>query len=405
MAYLAAAMLLVLASSGWTNAHHLQTAPVVQFTAEDSGPLGEALLSRASASAGAFAALIVTPGPGGVTQSKIVRYRLLGAFANTVIADGTDGLGKQTPGAFFDSPAISFFGQHVAYVTENATGGNRQVYVHSGGLRSDVVLVSNDPTGTSANPVVSGNGRVVAFESRGDLALTGNSGAQQIFASDEGQPLLQVSLGSGRSGNASLDRWGKRIAFESTSDPTTGLDTGIPQVWQANLMTGEVGQITIGQGASGKPTVSSEGHLVVFESTADLAGTGAETGVPQIYAHDLRSGTSARITNDATGCIDPSVRPFRTDWRIAFMCAGQPYFYMLRADQRYRVQADGGHTTRILAGIAPQFILLSTTAPIVPGSQPSATHQVYLVNLFKRPAEPVDGLAVWFPTRGLSPLR
>jgi len=154
---------------------------------------------------------------------------------------------------------------------------------------------------------------------------------------------------------------------------------------------------------------SSEGHVIVFESTADLAGSGEDTGIPQIYAHELRSHTTARITDDATGCVDPSVRQYRTDWRIAFMCAGQPYYFMLRADERHWVWAPGD-TTRFLAGIAPQFVLINTTAAMFDRTlPPTASHQVYLLNLFKQ--DPVTeipvvpGNALWFPTRGLSPLR
>lgn len=410
MVYLALAMLLVLTSGSSSNAHHLQTPPVVEFTSGDTGTQGEADLTRASASAGAFAALITSPGPNGTTLTKVVRYRLLGAFANTVIVDSGDPATRLTTGEQYDDPAISFFGSKVAFVTEAPTGAS-QVYIHSGGLRSELTLVSNDATGTSGDPVVSGNGRRVAFESRGDLAGTGNNGAQQVFVAevDAVGPPQQLSVGAGQSGNASMDRWGKRVAFESTSDPATLVDTGIPQVWTADLITGESAPITAGLGASGKPMMSSEGHVVVFESTADLAGTGADTGVPQIYAHELRSNTTARVTDDATGCVEPSVRPYRTDWRIAFMCGGQPYYFMLRADERHRVVAPGD-TRRILAGIAPQFMLISTTANMLDKSlPPTPGHQVYLINLFKQDPDldipRVPGEAVWFPTRGLSPLR
>jgi len=56
--------------------------------------------------------------------------------------------------------------------------------------------------------------------------------------------------------------------------------------------------------------------------------------------------------------------------------------------------------------VDPAFLLAyfePTGAPapfgaVTPGSQ------VYLVNLFKRPAQPVPGQAAWFPTRGIPPL-
>ncbi|MFN8542744.1 MAG: hypothetical protein U0807_00820 [Candidatus Binatia bacterium] len=380
------ALALALVSAGPACAHHRQTPPVVQFNKE-----GDADLTRASAADGAFATVLVTP-----TDRTVVRYKLLGADATVVIAEsGQNG-----------DPSVSFNGSSVAYMSEADPLGlglpGQQVYQRTS---SALTLVSQDPTGTSTNPVVSANGKLVAFESRGDMASTGNSGAQQVFVYQAGRGLQQVSRGLGRSGNASLDKAGKNITFESTSDPATWLDAGTAQVWHTYLLTGEAHRITSGLGVSRKPAISVEGQVIVFESTADLAGTGADTGIPQIFAHDLKSGTTARITEDATGCTDPSVHRFRTDWRIGFMCGGQPYFYLLRADQRSRIQVDGGETSRVLMGMGPQFLLVSTTAPLLTGgTTPTADRRVYLVNLYHRPAEVVPGTAVWFPTRGITPL-
>ena len=46
---------------------------------------------------------------------------------------------------------------------------------------------------------------------------------------------------------------------------------------------------------------------------------------------------------------------------------------------------------------------MSTTSDLL-GTGSTPGNQVYLVNLFKRPAVPVPGAATWFPTRGLPPL-
>src|SRR5262245_10237067 len=259
MVRLALAVLLVLPSAPSSHAHHRQTPPVVEFTSEDAGAKGDAQLFRASAGPGAFAALITTPAPTGPPQTKIIRYRLLGAFQNTVIADSADTSTKLVTGLHYSDPAISFFGGAVVYVTENATG-KPQVDLHSGGFRNDITPVSNDSTGTSGNPAVSGNGRRIAFESNGDLASTGNT-TRQVFVvdSDATDTPTQISVGEGTAGNASLDRLGHRIAFESTSDPATLVDTGIPQVWEADLLTNQAAPITKGKGASGKPMFSSEG--------------------------------------------------------------------------------------------------------------------------------------------------
>jgi len=49
------------------------------------------------------------------------------------------------------------------------------------------------------------------------------------------------------------------------------------------------------------------------------------------------------------------------------------------------------------------FLILGTTGDLLSGGT-TLGKQVYMVNLFKRPADPVPGLAQWFPTRGIPPL-
>src|SRR5262249_48435049 len=159
--------------------------------------------------------------------------------------------------------------------------------------------------------------------------------------------------------------------------------------------------ITNGLGPSTNAAISNDGRLVAFDSTADLAGTLANTGVSQIFIYDTKTRTYARITNDAGGCTLPSVYQVHRDWRVTCVGSGTPYYYMLRDDQRFRVQADGGVTQRIVAELGIHFLLLSTTADLVAGSGATPGSQVYLVNLFKRPAVEVAGTATWFPTRGI----
>ena len=72
---------------------------------------------------------------------------------------------------------------------------------------------------------------------------------------------------------------------------------------------------------------------------------------------------------------------------------------MVAADLRFHVNV-GGVTQRIMGEMDIHFVLVSSTGnPFAGGTTP--TSQVYLINLFKRPAQPVPGLATWFPARGI----
>ena len=67
------------------------------------------------------------------------------------------------------------------------------------------------------------------------------------------------------------------------------------------------------------------------------------------------------------------------------------------------MQTGGGVTQRILGEMGIHFLILSTTGNLLGGGT-TPGKQVYMVNLFKRPADLVPGVAHWFPTRGIPPL-
>jgi hypothetical protein len=314
------------------------------------------------------------------------------------------------------NPAVASTGRAFAFDSGSdplQTGlPGRQVI---GALKTQLREVSDDPTGTSVNPTVDGTGMLVAFESTGDLAGTGNQGARQIFLSGRGGTVTQLSQGLGTSRNPVLSARQGLVAFESSSDPKTGADTGIAQIWIGNI-AGGAAPITNGFGPSTNPALSNDGRIVAFTSTADLAHTLADTGVSQIYAYDTKTKTFARITTDTSdplGCTLPSTFKCQQDWRVAFVCSGVPYYYMLRGDQRFQVPEVPGHTgitQRVVTELGIHFVVMSTTADLL-GTGSTPGNQVYLVNLFKRPAVPCGpvtgcfaGVAEWFPTRGLPPL-
>ena len=370
------AIILTLLLAAPALAHHRQTPALFRFT--DSG---DNALPRVSTFASAFA--LVLPQTAG--EGPIVSFDYPYPTMRSV-ASGSDA-----------NPTVSS-GRVVVWDADPFATGDRQVYMRAGTL--DPVQISNDPTGTSSNACTNGNGHRIAFESNGDLAGPTGMGARQIYLWTT-PGITQVSRGKGTSTNPSLTRSGLRLAFQSTSDPDTGMDTGVPQIWCANVNDGTARRVTSAPAPSSNPAISADGRLVGFESRADLPGDGHDTNVSQIFVYHVTSGNFARITNDTSGCSGPSVHRFRADWRIGFVCGGQGYYYLLRAAQRFQVPIEpGGNVAGLLAELNPQFLLLSTTANLIDGGLTTG-HQVYLVNLFKRPATPVPGTAVWFPEQGI----
>lgn len=382
---LATLTLLAFALASPAAAKHRQTAPVTPLTVSGDTPLPRTVSP---------AKRILTLGVGTAGNQRIIT---VSPFIDPTSPAQLAPVGDNA------NPAISYTGHAVAWdTTEDPLGTGlpgRQVVGQINGI---LTQISNDPSGTSANPSLDTVGRTVAWQSQGDLAGENPSGALQIFVKDRFAQLRQMSSGNGSSRNVVLSARKDWIAFESTSHPVTGVDTGLSQIWFGNTSSQIPAPLTSGLGASRNPSLSDDGRILTFESEADLAGNGANTGVPQIFIYDIKTATFARVTNDAGGCTLPAAAKVKRDYRVAFVCSGTPYFYMIRADDRFQVQTGGGHTQRVAGELGIHFMAISTTANLA-ASGTTAGHQVYLVNLYKRPAQPVVGpLAVWWPFRGLS---
>ena len=379
-----ATLITLLAVAAPAAAHHTATPPVVRLTSS-----GDNSLPRCPAYSDTLAlALQLGPDPSVYSLHLFHNPQVM-----TLVSAGGDS-GNPSAAA---QRVIAFDSDGDPY---HSGDPGRQVFVRSG---ANLFQITHDPTGTSTNPSLDFIGRRLAFESAGDLTGTGSHTSQIYFQNTDGS-LVQVSRGQGTSTNPSLSRGGTTIAFESTSDSITGMDTGISQIWLSSITPGTSRAITAGQGPSRNPLMSNGGRIMVFESDADLAGGGADTGVPQVFAYDVVTGNFAQVTQEPSGCTAPSAQKRSGDWRIGFSCGGQGFYHDLRADRRYRLPIDGGDTNRVVTGAGYYFIMVSSTADFL-GPATTTGHRIYLLNMYKRPAVPVSGSVVWFPARGLRPLR
>lgn len=289
-------------------------------------------------------------------------------------------------------PAVSLSGRMIAW-----RGADGRIALAFNG---DAGPGMPDASGTSDNPSLDKKGSTLTFDSAGDLGL-GAAGVRRVYVHDRSGFLRLISMGSGTSQKAMVSGKGGLVAFESTSDPATGANTGTSQIWAARLDALPAVRITSGAGDSTDPRVSDDGRVIAFASRANLAGDGADTGVTQIFAYDTASHTFAQLTNEPSGCSRATILRAQSDWRITFVCDGQAYFHMLRANTRYHVPTPDGTVQAINAGMGDHFVTVSTTANLEAGSGSTAGHQIYILNLFANPPPSVVGSATWFPFQGI----
>jgi Tol biopolymer transport system component len=207
-----------------------------------------------------------------------------------------------------------------------------------------VPLMPGAPFPSQFNADISGDGRYVVFQSDdADLIAGGGNGFTQVFLKDtQTEALTLISAdasgvpGNGDSGNPVISRDGRFVAFDSVASNLVGsgpgADTnGVRDVFRKARDTGAIvsasigdDNVTQGNGDSSNPDISSDGSVVVFESLAtNLLGIGGDTNLQRdIYRRDVVVGTTFLVSVSADGrqANEASFAPSVTDdgRRVAF---------------------------------------------------------------------------------------
>jgi len=348
------ALSLLLGTALPASAHHRQTPPIVQFTFS-----GDNTLPRLANASERLVVSLETDNGHQIFQRQNDR-RSFKQLTN--VGDN-------------ENPSESRNGYVVAWDSNQNLVGQpnfvgRQVFVLNNG---QLMQLSDDPTGTAINPTVNGSGKQIAYETQG-----------QIVEQDVNHDLMQVlSTGKGKAHNPSFGRAGGRITFDSTSDPITGADTHVAQVWVI-VPPFPPTAITHGQAPSMAPVMSPGGRLVAFDSRAALADDGHDTGKTQIFAYDLATSTFMQVTNDPAGCTGPSIDDGIQDWRVTYVCGGRGYYTYLKSSRTFALPIPAGDTVDAVNEGGNYFIQVSTSANLM-GNGLNAGHFLYQLNLFKIP--------------------
>ena len=181
----------------------------------------------------------------------------------------------------------------------------------SGGGNSD---------GSSTNPAISGDGRFIVFQSSAENLNGGDNGLIDIFLHDTTTNTTQLitkdtggSLSNGTSTNPVISIDGKIIAFQSTAtDLAAGDQDSGTDVFVYNTVSAMIEPISQsstgnrGNGVSQTPSLSTDGRFVAFESAAtNLAGVTDSNDVTDIFVRDRIAGTTVRASVSESG-IQPN---------------------------------------------------------------------------------------------------
>ena len=199
-------------------------------------------------------------------------------------------------------------------VSRSTSDAVRGTYFESS---APVIGGSNVPVGTTTQGY--GEGRFVAFVSNA-AGIAGNTSAhRQIFWRDNltGETKL-VSAAPGGAVEGNGDSWaptisadGLVVAFESTaSNLVTGDTNGVSDIfgWSVLDTTRTVERVSVGPGGleanagSFEPTVSADGRVVAFTSGASNLTAGVSgINTLNVFRHDVVSGGNTLVSKNASG--------------------------------------------------------------------------------------------------------
>lgn len=182
--------------------------------------------------------------------------------------------------------------------------------------RASVSTGSIEADGTSMAPVLSADGRFVAFESAAEhLVEDDTNGAPDVFVRDLVRgTTTRVSEssggteGDGRSYDATISGDGRFVAFASEATNLVEGDTNaFADVFLHDRDSGETTRVSVAPDGSQvacnswDPTISDDGSTLSFTSGGDGLVPGDEAPLAGVFALDVATGTIERVSVSSDG--------------------------------------------------------------------------------------------------------
>jgi hypothetical protein len=186
--------------------------------------------------------------------------------------------------------------------------------LRAGRTQSNVLrrVTNTTEDGINLNPSISGDGRILAFESTEDIAGAGGADHfRAIRANVAADPATFFQMGGTRAVAPAISQDGSRIAFASKDDPRgTNLDgnsevfllVGSQLTQVTNTSPGDLAnRVTNG---NFQPSISDDGRFIAFSSNRDLAGQNSD-GNLEVFVYDALASSFTQLTN-TTGIVGSS---------------------------------------------------------------------------------------------------
>ena len=198
-------------------------------------------------------------------------------------------------------------------------GGNQDIFVRDRQTgtttRASVSFAGIEGNQGSHNPSISGDGRIVAFETDSTNMVIGDTNARRdVFVRDlVAGTTTRASVGAGVQGDddsdsPSVSRDGRYVAFESrATNLVPGDGNGDYDVFVRDLVAGTTTRVSVSSGGvegdrdSRNAAISADGRYVAFNSGATNLVPGDTDMDWDVYVHDRATGETERISVTSGG--------------------------------------------------------------------------------------------------------
>lgn len=220
---------------------------------------------------------------------------------------------------------------------------------------------SRSASGASSSPKVSGDGQTVVFASKANNLAPGdtNGAVSDIFARDlaaNTTELLSVTpqgvSGNGPSFSPVVSSNGRFVAFVSGASNLVTNDTNdAPDIFLRDRVAAVTTLISIarngagsGSGPSDSPILTPDGRFVGFQSWATNLVQRDVNGLPDLFLRDLQSGITTRISIPST---EPLVTSLSSGASRALALSADGSRAVFLSDARNLAPAPRGNTTTL----------------------------------------------------------
>ncbi len=315
-------------------------------------------------------------------------------------------------------PSISDDGRYVAYhslasnLVAGDTNGEYDVFLRDR-LAGTTVRVSEatgggDPDGVSQEAFVSADGRFVSFDSVASNLVAGDTNsASDVFLHELATGLTRrVSVSStgaeanGTSGASSLSADGRLIAFSSTASNLVPGDTGFDDVFVRDNALGTTERISVssagaqanaGSGPSLTNGLSADGRYAVFQSAASNLVAGDANATTDVFVRDRVAGVTTRVNVPSSG-VEANGQSFNT------AIGGDGGVTAFASDASNLVAGDTNDTTDVFTSICRPSATSLVLDPVASTNEVGTSHTVTAT--VTNGAQPLAGVVVRFSVTG-----